>query len=60
MKEQQNIANKHPDKVKELKDLLIKQIKEGRSTPGKTQQNDPIHSPWPQAAFANLNETAQH
>lgn len=52
VKEYHNIADKHPAKVKELKDLLIQQIKEGRSTPGKIQQNDPISNPWPQAEFA--------
>lgn len=31
---------------------LIKQIKMGRSTPGKMQENDPISSPWMQASFA--------
>lgn len=52
VKEQHNVATQYPEKVKELKSLLIKQIKEGRSTPGKIQQNDAITSPWPQAAFA--------
>lgn len=52
VKEQNNVAGAFPEKVKELKDLLIKQIKEGRSTPGKIQENDPITIPWVQAAFA--------
>ncbi|MBP0905415.1 arylsulfatase [Mariniflexile gromovii] len=52
VKEHHNIAAKHPDKVRALKDLLIQQIKEGRSTPGAIQNNDPISSPWPQAEFA--------
>lgn len=51
VKEQHNIADKYPNKVKELKDLLIKQIKEGRSTQGNKQQNDAITTPWPQANF---------
>lgn len=50
--EKVNIAEKYPEKVKELKQLLIKQITEGRSTPGKAQKNDVISSPWEQAAFA--------
>jgi len=32
--------------------LLIKQIKNGRSTPGKLQENDAITGEWPQADFA--------
>jgi arylsulfatase A-like enzyme len=52
IKEKKNIAGKYPEKVKELKELLIKQIKEGRSTSGKTQENDPVVDPWPQADFA--------
>ncbi|ANW97460.1 arylsulfatase [Wenyingzhuangia fucanilytica] len=47
-----NVADKKPEKVKELKQLLIKQINEGRSTPGKAQKNDEIDFPWIQAAFA--------
>ncbi|WP_139959491.1 sulfatase family protein [Flavicella sediminum] len=52
VKETTNIAHKYPEKVKELKELLIQQIKEGRSTKGKIQSNDEITTPWPQAAFA--------
>ncbi|MDW5290830.1 arylsulfatase [Formosa sp. PL04] len=55
VKEKHNIAEKHPEKVQELKLLLIKQINEGRSTPGQAQKNDPISSPWPQADFALKN-----
>ena len=50
--EKDNVAPKFPEKVKELKQLLIKQIKEGRSTPGKIQKNDAITGEWPQANFA--------
>uniref|UniRef100_UPI004048C7B1 sulfatase family protein n=1 Tax=Mariniflexile sp. TaxID=1979402 RepID=UPI004048C7B1 len=49
--EKTNVAEEYPEKVKELKELLIKQIKEGRSTPGKVQENDPITTPWVQTAF---------
>lgn len=52
VKERDNVAEKFPKKVKELKDLLIKQIKEGRSTPGKVQKNDAITDAWPQVNFA--------
>ena len=38
--EQKNVQAEYPDKVKELKDLLLKYIREGRSTPGKPQPND--------------------
>ena len=37
---QKNVQAEYPDKVKELKDLLLKYIREGRSTPGKPQPND--------------------
>ena len=47
-----NVAEQYPEKVEELKQLLIKQIREGRSTPGNIQANDEIDFPWPQAAFA--------
>ncbi|WP_158973977.1 arylsulfatase [Cellulophaga sp. L1A9] len=51
--EKENIADKYPKKVEELKQLLAKQIKDGRSTPGKVQENDPITTPWVQTAFLN-------
>lgn len=38
--EQQNLASSNPEKVAELKTLLEKQIKNGRSTPGPEQSND--------------------
>lgn len=47
-----NLEAANPEKVKELKDLLIQYIKEGRSTPGLIQKNDPIDFVWKQAAFA--------
>ena len=50
--EKENIAEKNPEKVKQLRQLLIKQINDGRSTPGRAQENDAISSPWVQAAFA--------
>ncbi|MDO5973830.1 sulfatase family protein [Flavivirga jejuensis] len=52
IKEENNVANKFPEKTKELKDLLIKYIREGRSTPGEIQKNDAITNEWPQASFA--------
>jgi arylsulfatase A-like enzyme len=50
--ENTNLAEKYPEKAEELKLLLIKKITDGRSNPGKVQENDPIDFPWPQAAFA--------
>lgn len=38
--ETRNVQDEHPEIVRELKDLLIKYINEGRSTPGKPQPND--------------------
>lgn len=38
--EQKNLEAQYPEKVKELRDLLIKYINDGRSTPGKPQPND--------------------
>ncbi len=38
--ESTNLYAAHPEVVKELTDLLAKQISEGRSTPGPTQAND--------------------
>ena len=35
-----NVYAEHPEVVKELKDLMIKYVKEGRSTPGAPQKND--------------------
>ena len=58
--ETKNVADENPKKVKELRQLLIKQINEGRSTKGKIQKNDEISTPWVQAAFASkasLNHT---
>ena len=45
--ETHNLLDVYPDKVKELKDLLIKYIDEGRSTPGKVQKNDTVEK-WEQ------------
>ncbi|MGJ8592742.1 MAG: sulfatase family protein [Aquaticitalea sp.] len=49
--EQVNLAEKYPEKVKELKGMLIMQINEGRSTPGEAQKNDAITTPWVQTDF---------
>ena len=49
--ETKNVADQNPEKVQELKQLLTKKINDGRSTPGKVQENDPITFPWPQTIF---------
>ncbi len=46
--ETKNVYNQYPDKYKELRDLLIKYIKNGRSTSGKNQKNDSINFEWEQ------------
>lgn len=38
--ESENVYADHPEIVSELKDLLIRYVKEGRSTPGTPQKND--------------------
>ena len=38
--EKNNVYAEHLEVVKELKDLMIKYVKEGRSTPGAPQKND--------------------
>jgi arylsulfatase A len=42
-----NLYNMYPNIVQELRELLMKYIDEGRSTPGKPQTNEGI-SNWPQ------------
>ena len=53
-----NVYDKHPEKVKELYNLLMKCIDDGRSTTGVPQQNDPpIKGKWPQLKkVKELNE----
>lgn len=38
--ETKNVYAEHPEIVKELKELMIKYVREGRSTPGVPQKND--------------------
>ena len=42
IKEQHNIYEQHPEVVKELKELLTKYVKEGRSMPGIPQKNNGV------------------
>ncbi len=48
--ETNNLYDKYPQKVMELKTLLTKYINEGRSTRGKPQKNDPVEK-WPQISW---------
>ncbi|XOV91779.1 MAG: arylsulfatase [Bacteroidota bacterium] len=48
-----NLQAANPDVVNELKSLLIDQIKNGRTTPGSPQANDPIDFEWKQIRFIN-------
>lgn len=45
--EQNNIAGEYPEKVAELKELLSRYIREGRSTPGPAGKNTPAEN-WPE------------
>lgn len=49
--ETENQFLQNPEKAEELKQLLIKYIQEGRSTPGPIQDNDPFEGEWTQAWF---------
>lgn len=53
--ETNNLIATNSKKVKELKTLLTKYIVEGRSTPGKSQQNDSITFDWKQTKFINTD-----
>ncbi|WOD44456.1 sulfatase family protein [Hwangdonia lutea] len=49
--ETQNVIALNNQKVEALKALLIRYIKEGRSTPGTPQKNDAIDFDWKQVGF---------
>ncbi|MFC2090663.1 arylsulfatase [Bacteroidota bacterium] len=49
--ETNNMESAQPEKVEELKALLVKYIQDGRSTPGEKQENDPIQGKWHQTSF---------
>lgn len=49
--ETKNVFAENTEKVASLKALLIKYIKEGRSTPGAPQSNDQIDGEWKQIGF---------
>lgn len=49
-----NLEADNPEKVKELKSLLLKCINDGRSTPGKPQENDAINFVWKQLEYLKI------
>ncbi|MCH2236190.1 MAG: arylsulfatase [Crocinitomicaceae bacterium] len=51
-REKNNLESMIPNKVSELKSLLIQYILQGRSTPGAAQKNDAIDFEWKQINFA--------
>lgn len=53
--ESKNVYSDHPEIVKELKELLQKYIREGRSTPGSMQANDAT-SQWTQIESIMQND----
>ena len=53
--EQKNLAKKHPEVVEKLTQLMRKYIEEGRSTPGKPQENDPYDDKWKQIEWIMNN-----
>ena len=53
--EKTNLQSEHPEIVNELRDLLIKYYKDGRSTPGEVQLNDPSHDNRREPAFISDN-----
>ncbi len=54
VQEKNNLSEKYPEKVKELKELMVQQIKKGRSTPGNQQRNTEIDFDWVQTAFMKI------
>ena len=50
--ESNNLVEEYPDKVSMLKELLIKYIEEGRSTPGESQENEGMDA-WDELDFIN-------
>lgn len=46
-RERRNLVNEFPEKVRELQEIMWRYIKDGRSTPGQPQPNDPCDQ-WEQ------------
>ncbi|TCD46348.1 hypothetical protein D3X11_02670 [Streptococcus sp. X16XC17] len=50
--ETHNVIDQHPEIVAELSKSLADYIKNGRSTPGQPQSNEPLrYAKWPQINF---------
>ena len=52
--EKQNVADKHPEVIKEFRMMLTEYIRNGRSTPGAPQSNAPCQGIWPGLQWMNL------
>ena len=46
-RERRNLVNEYPEKVRELQEIMWRYIKDGRSTPGQPQPNNPCDK-WEQ------------
>lgn len=53
--EKNNLQADNPEKVSQLKEILVRYIQDGRSTSGKPQANDPIKGEWHQIDFISSN-----
>lgn len=56
--ETRNVQAEHPEVVGRLRELLMKYIRNGRSTPGEPQQNDGPEV-WPQLKQIGYTEQAE-
>jgi len=52
--EQENLCEKYPEVVKQLRDIVVSYIVSGRSTPGADQKNHSHNSVWPGLNWLNL------
>lgn len=55
VRERDNIQHRHPEIIKELREILAGYIIAGRSTPGQDQKNTPAPMPWPGLEWMNLS-----
>ncbi|CAA6680260.1 Unannotated [Lentimonas sp. CC4] len=59
IKETDNLANEHPEKVETLLALLEKQVADGRTAPGALQSNDATVDIWKKSAGKKMSEKKQ-
>lgn len=57
--ERRNLVNEYPEKVRELQEIMVRYIREGRSTPGQPQPNDPCGE-WEQIKAISPKLSAEH